>query len=68
MYSSNSWSRLHGRRTNSHLHWILQVVGASLSLAGCIVEYETRRRHFRGIHATTGMRLSYYTNLHKLTN
>lgn len=55
MYSSNSWSRLHGRRTNSHLHWILQVFGAGFSLAGCWMEYKTRRRHFQGIHAMTGM-------------
>lgn len=55
LYSYSSWSRVHSRQTNTHLHWILQLVGAVLSLAGCWVEYVQRRRHFHGIHSVTGL-------------
>lgn len=52
--STNSWSIVHTRRTNKHVHWILQVVGAILSLAGCIIEYFDRRDHFHTVHGITG--------------
>lgn len=54
-YASNGWSRLHGRRTKSHLHWILQVVGAGMSIAGCVIEYYDNTRHLRSIHSLLGL-------------
>lgn len=57
---SNSWSSVHTRRTNSHVHWILQVVGAILSLAGCIIEYFDRPDHFHTIHGITGNHILYF--------
>lgn len=53
-YATTSWSRFHSRRTKNNIHWIMQVVGSILSIAGCIVEYRDRRTHFRSIHSMTG--------------
>lgn len=54
-YSANAWCRLHGRRTNKHLHWVLQVVGAAMSIAGCVIEYYDNTRHLRSIHSVVGL-------------
>lgn len=54
-YASNAWTRLHGRRTRTHLHWILQVVGAAMSIAGCVIEYYDNTRHLRSIHSLLGL-------------
>lgn len=54
---NNSWTVVHSRRTNSHIHWILQVVGAGLSIAGCVIEYFDRPTHFGSIHSVTGISL-----------
>lgn len=51
----NVWSRKLTRRSNSHLHWILQVLGAAFSVAGVYVMYIRRSNHFRSVHALTGI-------------
>ncbi|XP_008206753.1 uncharacterized protein LOC100680086 [Nasonia vitripennis] len=51
----NVWSRKLTRRSNSHLHWILQVLGAAFSIAGVYVMYAQRRQHFRSVHALAGI-------------
>lgn len=66
--TTNSWSNVHSRRTNSHIHWILQVVGAILSIAGCVIEYIDRSDHFNTIHGITGKYdISYYFNKFKFS-
>ncbi|CAB0032452.1 unnamed protein product [Trichogramma brassicae] len=52
---TNLWSRFLSRRTNSHLHWILQVLGALCFVAGVIVIYLDKQRHFRSVHAKLGI-------------
>ncbi|KAG7188864.1 hypothetical protein KM043_008470 [Ampulex compressa] len=43
------------RRTRSHLHWILQVLGAICTIAGVLVMYRAKTLHFRTHHALTGI-------------
>lgn len=52
--ASNSCTVVHSRRTNSHLHWILQLLGASMSMAGFGVEYANKTRHFGSTHSVLG--------------
>lgn len=54
-YEHNSWTKHHGRRTRSNLHWILQVIGCSFAIAGSWILYDARRVHFISIHSVTGM-------------
>lgn len=54
---TNGWSRLHSRRTKTHLHWIMQLTGAILSFIGCVFEYLNHskdKEHFSTPHGITG--------------
>ena len=51
----NVWTRRLTRRSNSHLHWILQVLGAVCSIAGIYVMYRRKKRHFVSTHALLGI-------------
>lgn len=55
LYHLNSWSRLHCRRTRNNIHWILQVIGSALALAGMTVEFQLNVNHLLSIHAWTGI-------------
>lgn len=54
IYHTNSWSRQHNRRSRHNIHWIMQAVGSTLSLAGVLCEYLHTRRHFNNHHAFLG--------------
>lgn len=54
LYHLNSWSRLHCRRTRNNIHWILQVIGSALAIAGMVVEFQLNVNHLLSIHAWTG--------------
>lgn len=51
--SENLWSRKLSRRFNSHVHWILQVIGAACNIAGVYVMWRGGR--FRTTHAILGI-------------
>ncbi|XP_058800994.1 uncharacterized protein LOC131669842 [Phymastichus coffea] len=48
----NLWSRKLSRRFNSHVHWVLQAIGAACSITGVYVLW---RGSFRSIHALVGI-------------
>lgn len=50
----NIWTYLVSRRTKILLHWVLQVIGAGFSIAGCYMEYKGRRRHLNNKHEMIG--------------
>lgn len=50
----NVWSRKLTRRSNSHLHWMFQLVGAGFSIVGVLVIYVKRSSHFRSYHSLIG--------------
>lgn len=57
-YKGNSLTFLSSRQEKTNIHWILQAVGGSMGLAGCIVEIWARevagRKHFNNAHAIYG--------------
>lgn len=61
LYADNSWSALHTRKTQTHLHWILQALGSSLALAGMIQYFFDRQRHLISLHAQLGLASGVFT-------
>lgn len=43
------------RRTRSHVHWILQVLGLVCIMVGVVVMYQRKRVHFKSNHAILGL-------------
>lgn len=43
------------RRTKKHVHWVLQVLGLICIVAGVVVAYVHKRRHFKSNHAILGL-------------
>lgn len=54
LYSENSWTKLNARRSKNHIHWIVQALGSGLAIAGTVVYYIERRRHFGSLHSKLG--------------
>lgn len=58
IYKANSLTFLSSKREKNHIHWILQVIGGTMALYGCIIEIIDKeragRRHFRSLHAIYG--------------
>lgn len=59
MYKNNTYTKMIGsRRMKTHIHWILQVLGAGFVLFGNgIIIYKRQlanRRHFHNTHGITG--------------
>lgn len=48
-------SRNLSRRIISHIHWVLQCLGGSFSIAGFVVMYQVKETHFKSIHAILGL-------------
>lgn len=63
LYKHNSWSHLHQRRTQQHLHWILQALGSGAAIAGMAVYYVARDRHLRSTHSQLGFASLIFTCL-----
>lgn len=43
------------RRVASHIHWVLQCLGAAFSIAGCALIYRVKEKgHFESIHGILG--------------
>lgn len=56
IYSKNTWSKMTSKKTKTALHWILQVVGCALALAGNAIEIQSKsRNHFVSMHAKLGL-------------
>lgn len=55
LYSSNGWSFFHSPNTKKTLHWVLQVVGSVMAIAGTVILYPKRTKHFLSIHSITGL-------------
>lgn len=56
LMSENIWSRqLTTYRTRSHVHWCLQMLGASFSIAGTFIMYRVKKQHFTSIHGILGI-------------
>lgn len=55
LYSENSWTFHHSKKTKNTMHWVMQLVGSVFAIAGTLVLYQNRRRHFRSIHSITGL-------------
>ncbi|XP_033220130.1 cytochrome b561 domain-containing protein 2-like [Belonocnema kinseyi] len=51
----NIWTNFFSRQTNKHLHWILQVGGSTLSIAGVAIKFNHKKEHFQSTHAITGI-------------
>lgn len=51
----NVWSRYLSRKSNSHVHWVLQVVGAICSVTGVVIMYSGLTSHFQSTHALLGI-------------
>ncbi|XP_015602840.1 cytochrome b561 domain-containing protein 2 [Cephus cinctus] len=51
----NVWTICLTRRGNSHLHWILQLIGAASIIYGVYVVYDVKRVHFNSQHGITGL-------------
>lgn len=43
------------RRAKSHVHWILQLLGAICVVAGIVPMYQVKSVHFKSIHAILGI-------------
>lgn len=63
LYQHNSWSALHTRKTQTHLHWILQALGSGMAIAGMIVYVVDRQHHFISLHARLGLASGVFTVL-----
>lgn len=63
MYKHNSWSNLHQRKTQQHLHWILQAFGSGSAIAGMVVYYVARDRHLLSAHSQLGFASAIFTCL-----
>lgn len=55
IYSTNSWSFFHSSKTKRTIHWMIQVVGSIFAIAGTVILYLPRKRHFATIHSVTGL-------------
>lgn len=55
LYNRNSWSDMHGRRSRSNLHWILQAIGWSMAYAGMFILYNYRGFQIASIHSQLGI-------------
>lgn len=51
----NIWTNFFSRQTNKHIHWILQVGGSVLSIAGVAIKFDHKNDHFESTHAITGI-------------
>lgn len=54
LYHLNSSSQLHCRRRSNNIHWILQIIGSSLAIAGMFVEFQLNFNQLLSIHTWTG--------------
>lgn len=53
--TGNFLTRRLSRRAQSHVHWILQVLGLICVIAGVVIMYRVKKVHFLTIHAITGI-------------
>ncbi|XP_011301193.1 uncharacterized protein [Fopius arisanus] len=54
--SENPLSRqLNGYKTRNHVHWCLQIIGGSLSIAGTLIMFRIKKNHFKSIHGILGI-------------
>lgn len=63
LYQHNSWSGLHTRRTQTHLHWILQALGSGMAIAGMVLYYLDRTHNIVSLHARLGLASGVFTVL-----
>lgn len=54
-YSQNIWSTYHTRYTRKTFHWILQTIGSLAAIAGMIIEFVNKQRHFQSTHSILGL-------------
>ncbi|CAD7086001.1 unnamed protein product [Hermetia illucens] len=55
-YSGNAWTSLLSTRGKRHIHWVLQVLGSGLALAGfIIIVVHVTGEHFTSIHGILGL-------------
>ncbi|XP_063976478.1 uncharacterized protein LOC135162200 [Diachasmimorpha longicaudata] len=47
--------QLKSYKTRSHVHWCLQILGASFTIAGTSIIYLTKKNHFRSVHGILGI-------------
>lgn len=55
LYSSNSWSSFHTKRTKRNMHWIIQVIGSTMAIVGTAILIPDRVTHFNTVHSVTGI-------------
>lgn len=63
LYSHNSWSALHTRRTQTNIHWILQAIGSGMAIAGSVLYYLQRDQHLVTTHAVLGFISLIFTGI-----
>ena len=54
LYSENSWTFHHSKKTKNTIHWVMQSVGSVLSIAGTLVLFIRRPHHIISAHSVTG--------------
>ncbi|XP_014214691.1 cytochrome b561 domain-containing protein 2-like [Copidosoma floridanum] len=51
----NAWTFRLTRRGSTHVHWILQVLGATCTVTGVLYKYLNKRSHFNSLHSILGI-------------
>lgn len=54
----NIWTKSLSRRSRSHIHWILQVIGFVFIIVGFVVMFisrDGRKKHFNSAHSIVGL-------------
>lgn len=56
LYSGNSWTQATTRDTKKTIHWVMQVIGSALAIAGISIRINAKDKdHFQSVHAITGL-------------